>query len=152
MFTIQVANQQTALPVHASRMRKAIAMILRDASIRQARISVAVVDDPTIQRLNRQFLAHDEPTDVLSFPLERADGRLEGEVVVSAERAQAVASEYGWPAVDELLLYVIHGTLHLVGDRDGTARQRARMRSRERAYLSRFGLKPPDKAPTKEVR
>ena len=43
--------------------------------------------------LNRQFLEHDGPTDVLSFLLERGDGCLEGEVVVSAETARAVAPQ-----------------------------------------------------------
>ena len=87
---------------------------------------MAVVDDPTIRRLHREYLGEDSPTDVMSFVLERADDYLEGEVVVSAETACAAAPEYGWPAADELLLYVIHGTLHLVGYDDTTPRMRSR--------------------------
>jgi len=52
---------------------------------------------------------------VLSFTLESGPDQLEGEVIVSAETAIHTAASYGWPATDELLLYVVHGTLHLAG-------------------------------------
>ena len=43
---------------------------------------------------------------------------------------------------DELLLYVIHGTLHLAGYLDGSRQEKTEMQSRQQAYLARFGLKP----------
>ena len=140
MFRIAVTNRQTGLALDRRRLRRAVEMILRDAGIEQADISLAVVDDAAIHRLNRQFLGHDWPTDVLSFVLDRADWWLAGEVVVSADAAWAAAAEYGWPPEDELLLYVVHGALHLVGYEDATRAGRARMRQRERACLARFGL------------
>jgi len=151
MFEIAITNQQTALVVDEARIRRAVAMILEDAGIASAEISVAVVDDPTIHQLNRQFLNHDEPTDVLSFVLDQSPGKLEGEVIVSADTAEATAPRYGWGAGDEMLLYVIHGALHLVGGRDATPRQRAEMRRRERIYLARLGLEPPEPASIEEV-
>ena len=51
--------------------------------------------------------------------LDDSDG-LEGEVIVGAETALRTAPRYGWPPHDELLLYVVHGTLHLVGHDDRT--------------------------------
>ena len=63
-------------------------MILEDAAIGEAEISVAVVDDPTIHALApRSISSHDYPTDVLSFVLERDEDCLEGEVIVSADTA-----------------------------------------------------------------
>ena len=88
-----------------------------------ARISVAVVDDATIAVLNRQFLRHEGPTDVLSFLLEQDEDGLEGEVVVSAETARRTAPRFGWSEGEELLLYVIHGTLHLAGYDDAKPRE-----------------------------
>ena len=79
--------------------------MLRDAGVRKARISVAVVDDETIARLNWQYLRHRGPADVLSFVLDQSDG-LEGEVIVGAQTALRTAPQYGWPPHDELLLYV----------------------------------------------
>ncbi len=142
MFEIDVANQQTALAVDTDQVRQVVETVLAGASIPRARISVAVLDDPTIHGLNRQFLDHDYPTDVLSFPLEQSHDWLEGEVVVSADTARAEAAGFGWSGHDELLLYVVHGMLHLVGFDDATAQQRAVMRARQTEILAAFGLSP----------
>jgi len=139
MLAIRIANEQTVLPVDRRRMRSAVRMILRDHGIASGEISVAVVDDATSARLHREYLQEDGPTDVLSFPLEAADGYLEAEIVVSAETAAAAAPRFGLTPGDELLLYVIHGMLHLVGYDDTTPRQRAAMRSQERRYVARIG-------------
>ena len=73
---------------------------------------------------------------MLSFVLERGEGFLDGEVVVSAETALRTAPRFGWSAAEELLLYVIHGTLHLAGYDDATPEQQAAMRGRETEYLA----------------
>jgi len=143
VIPIDVANQQTALAIDRRQLRRAVRRVLGDEAIAQGRISLAIVDDPTIRRLNRQYLDHDEPTDVLSFTLERSADTLEGEVIASAETARRAARRYGWSPADELLLYVIHGTLHLTGQRDDTPATRALMRARERHYLAYFGLARP---------
>ncbi len=135
VIRIDIANRQTTLPIDRRLLRRAVRMILKDAGIDDAEISLALVDDPTIRQLHRRHLGHDEPTDVLSFDLERDGNRLEGEVIVSADTARAAAAQYGNSPAEELLLYVIHGTLHLVGYRDDTRRQRATMSRRQRRYL-----------------
>jgi probable rRNA maturation factor len=142
-YTIDVANRQTSLAVDEERIVDAVKMILADAAIVRAEVSVAIVDDATMHALNRRYLDHDYPTDVLSFVLDRRPGELEGEVVVGADTARAAAPEFGLAENDELLLYVIHGTLHLVGYDDATDADRARMRARERQCLARFGIQPP---------
>lgn len=141
-YTIDVANRQTALAIDEERIVHAVEMILTDASIVRAEVSVAIVDDPTMHELNRRYLDHDYPTDVLSFVLDCAPGELEGEVVVGAETARAAAPEFGLTQNDELLLYVVHGTLHLVGYDDAADDDRAEMRRRERQCLARFGIQP----------
>jgi probable rRNA maturation factor len=146
MLRVEISNMQTSVDFDGARMRQVAEAILRDAGVRDARLSLAVVDDGTIHELNRRFLKHDYPTDVLSFLLERDGDRLEGEVIVSADTAKRVSAEYDWPAADELLLYVIHGTLHLVGHNDTSTSDRAVMRGEERRYLVQFGLEPPKSA------
>ena len=134
-ITISIVNRQKALSVERRRIRRSVLAILRDAEIAEARISVAVVDDAAIAALHKEFLSDPDPTDVLSFLLERSPQAIEGEVVVSAETAQALARRYRCTAEDELLRYVVHGTLHLVGHDDATPQQRAAMRRRERKYM-----------------
>jgi probable rRNA maturation factor len=135
LIAIHITNRQKTLPVDRRRMRRTIQAIVRDAGIAEAKIGIALVDDPTIAKLHQQFLDDPEPTDVLSFVLDRSGQSLEGEVVASADTARACAPKYKSTPEDELLLYVIHGTLHLVGYDDVTPRQRAVMRKKETEYL-----------------
>ena len=141
-FEVSLANQQSRHAVDEERLLEGARAVLRDSGVASAAISVAVVDDPTIHELNRRYLQHDWPTDVLSFVLEEEDGRLEGEVIVSADTAAAAAAEIGWPAAAEQLLYVIHGTLHLVGYRDKMPAEAEQMRAAEAKYLRQLGLEP----------
>jgi probable rRNA maturation factor len=142
-YSIAIADQQQRLTIDGARLRKAVRQVLKDAGVAAAEISVALVDDPTIHDLNRRYLGHDEPTDVISFVLEQGESRLAGEVIVSTDTAVAAAARLGWAAEDEVLLYVIHGTLHLVGHDDQDPGSLAAMRQAERRYLAPFGLEPP---------
>jgi probable rRNA maturation factor len=141
MYQIAITNKQVQ-PVDEERLLEAVRTILEEAGLSSATVSVAIVDDATIHRLNREFLQHDQPTDVLSFVLEKDRETLDGEVIASAETAAASAARFGWTTGDELLLYVIHGTLHLLGYDDREPEALAAMREQERHYLSVFGLNP----------
>lgn len=146
---VGVINNQSELDVDRSTIVQAVRAILEEAAIQKAHVSVVVVDDPTIHDLNRRFLDHDYPTDVLSFQLTPGPRNLEGEVVVSADTARSSAAQYGWSAWEELLLYIIHGALHLVDYDDDTPKHRTEMRVQEQAHLAKLGVKVPhrDKRP-----
>lgn len=146
MIEIAICNEQDLLPLDEDRWRRVVTLVLEEAGIRQAAVSVAVVDDAAIHELNRRYLAHDEPTDVLSFLLESGPAELEGEIVASAQTACRAAEEWGWPAADELLLYVVHGALHLVGYDDLTEPARTEMFARQREVLARMGVAEPEGA------
>ena len=139
---IEISDEQSLVDVDEARIREVVTSILADEGYAAAYVSIAIVDDATIRPLNARYLGHDYATDVLSFVLEHDEGNLEGEVIVSAETAQRSAARFGWRAADELLLYLIHGTLHLVGYDDLTDEALPAMRARERHYLSHFGLEP----------
>ena len=142
-LTIEIADEQTAHAFDKARLTKAVRCVLQGAGIRSAEISIAIVDDAQMHSLNRQYLGHDYPTDVLSFVLEHdaAAGSLDGEIIASADYAAREATRYGWTTDDELLLYVIHGCLHLVGHDDQTPAGQAAMRAAEAKHLAEFGLK-----------
>jgi len=108
---------------------------------RDVALSLAVIGDARMQEVNQASLGHDFPTDVLSFPLAEAPV-LAGEVLVSADTARREATRRGHPAYDELLLYAVHGTLHLLGYDDQGSAQRRRMRRAERAALAALGIQP----------
>ncbi len=74
---------------------------------------VLISDDARLQQLNRDFLGHDYPTDVLSFP--NLSGNPLGELAISLDRAAVQASEFGHTVNDEIEILMLHGALHLLG-------------------------------------
>jgi probable rRNA maturation factor len=95
--------------------------------------------DSALQDLNRSFLGHDYPTDVLSFPAAGAGVEL-GDIAISIERAAAQSESFGHNLLDELRVLMLHGFLHLTGmdhERDRGAMARA-----ERKWRTTFGLVP----------
>jgi probable rRNA maturation factor len=142
MSEIDVQIRRPRPFVDARALREAAERTLRAyGAADEACIDVAVVDDPTIHQLNRERLDHDWPTDVISFLY--ADEPIAGELIVSADTAERVAAEYGWDPAAELALYVVHGTLHLLGYDDRTDEERAEMQSEENRILATFGWTPP---------
>lgn len=95
-----------------------------------------VTTDKELRRLNREFLGHDYPTDVLSFPVAEAeeDSGL-GEMAISLGRAAAQAEEHGHSVEDEVKILMLHGLLHLLGldhETDGGRMARAERRWRQK--------------------
>ena len=147
MIRIAIANPQEIVPIERARLREIVRVVLEGEGENNAEVSLAMVDNPTIHQLNKRYLKHDEPTDVLSFPLsEPGAGKLAGELVIGAGVAEAEAKSRGHDVQAELALYVIHGLLHLCGYDDKSEGAAAKMRERERHYLRFLGL--PDIAPT----
>ena len=145
---------------HAEVLRAAVERGLEVEGVTDAILSVTVVDNARMRQLNAEHLDHDYPTDVISFQLEwtcsgvsvesrshLAEGRsegaaIEGEIIVSAEYAAEMAVQCGWSVQNELILYTIHGMLHICGYDDLSKTEKEVMRSRERAILQELGLTP----------
>lgn len=141
MSKISIHSPQETTPIDRGRVRDTARTVLDGESVKEYEISIAFVDNPTIHRLNKQYLDHDEPTDVLSFPYSAANAKkLEGELVIGVEVAQEAAAARGHDVQAELALYVIHGLLHLCGFDDKSANAEKEMRERERHYLKQTGL------------
>jgi probable rRNA maturation factor len=150
MIKVTVANPQEAVAIEKARMRQIVQTVLEGEDENDAEISLAFVDNPTIHQLNLRYLKHDEPTDVLSFPLSDPGARkLQGELVIGADVAKGQAAECGHGVDAELALYVIHGLLHLCGYDDHSEHDAQLMSERERHYLQALGL--PAIAPERNV-
>jgi probable rRNA maturation factor len=140
MLRISVANPYE-YPLDFQRLKDAARTVLEGEGVRACKVTLAFVDNPHIHRLNKQFLQHDEPTDVLTFPYTEPDAKsLEGEVVIGFQVAQENAADRGHDPNLELLLYVVHGCLHLCGFDDTDATCSREMRVKEREYLTKLGL------------
>jgi probable rRNA maturation factor len=152
---IEISNLQSHVPVTVARVRKIARAVFAAERVAGTTVSIALVDNVALRRVNRDFLGHDYDTDVLSFLFEshcvardtyrgirrRAHGRaIDGEVLVSGEMAAQMAPRFGWSAREELTLYLVHGLLHLCEYDDQTPRERRVMREREQAILAELGI------------
>lgn len=110
-----------------------------------AELSIYITDDATVQRLNREYLDIDEPTDVLSFSLAETGehgflGSAEelaslGEVIIAYPTAERQAREQGHTVGAEIDHLLVHGILHILGYDHVQPDDEQRMRQREAELL-----------------
>lgn len=134
-FDLDVQYHVDGLQSDERRFEQAARWVADQFELQHISASISVVDDPAIHTLNREHLEHDWPTDVISFVFENDGDKVDGEIIVSIDTATRVSKDAGWSPADELLLYVIHGLLHLAGLDDIEPEDRAAMRAAERDCL-----------------
>jgi len=105
---------------------------------RLAEISVTFLPAPGMQRLNRDWLGHDRPTDVLAFALPGPNRQVAGDLYICPSVARAQARQFGVPAREELTRLVVHGVLHLLGydHPAGSTRTASPMWRRQERYVT----------------
>ena len=101
-------------------------------------LSIVLVNDSEIQKLNTQFLGRNYPTDVIAFPLEKNHDEIWGEIYISMDRAKEQANDFHVSLIEEFTRLVIHGILHLLGYDDQINIDKTRMRKKEDHYLKIF--------------
>jgi probable rRNA maturation factor len=118
--------------------KRAIRAFARTASkrvVNRRTFTCVISDDRELRTLNAIFLGHDYPTDVLSFPMGETADNL-GEIIISAERAQVQAAEFGHDRIDEIQILILHGLLHLAGmDHETDRGEMARVENKWREEL-----------------
>ena len=115
---------------------RGFALTLRDLVAGGLTFSCLITDDRELQRLNRQFLGRNYPTDVLSFPSGMATEI--GDIAISVDRAKEQAARFGHTPDEEVGILMLHGLLHLLGmdhEKDKGAMARA-----EKHWRSELGL------------
>ena len=140
--------------LHLSRLHSLAERILRAAGTARAELSLLLVGDRSMRRMNRLYRRKDRTTDVLAFPMRKIFSRvtrhaspvmskLLGDVVISLPQAERQAKRAGHALERELAVLVTHGTLHLLGyDHERSAREARRMSRREMSVLRRLGAIP----------
>jgi probable rRNA maturation factor len=148
---VALALEAGPLPLPEADLRAGAVRALELAGF-EGRVSLAVVDDGAMRAVNRDYHGQDHPTDVLAFALREGDeepgaglgadatGELfDAEVVVSLDTALRESRARGVEPAAELLFYVVHGVLHLVGYDDHDPEDARRMHARALEILSDLG-------------
>ena len=136
---IRLVNLQRAHPIPRRRVAATAVRILKRFRIQRGEFSITFVGAQRMQRLNHRYHHRDRLTDVLAFdlrlPAQRRGRVMVGEVIIAPAVAAREAAHYGQRYAEELLTYVAHGMLHLLGYRDGTPRERRRMEQLQNIFV-----------------
>ncbi len=135
---VEVATRGCRAPTLVRRVGRNARRLLAALRRPDDELSVLLVSDREMRRLNRAWRGRDRPTDVLSFAQGEGEGAppsgLLGDVVISVDTARRQAAEREVPVGHEADRLLIHGVLHLLGyDHEVSEREARRMRRRERA-------------------
>ncbi|MHC4070037.1 MAG: rRNA maturation RNase YbeY [Planctomycetota bacterium] len=158
---VQIAKNFDGLDVNISKIRKLVKTVCTRFRLSRATVSIAIVNDTEMKRLNKQFLNLAATTDCLSFNLSDEQGRVVKrrvrkqqeknvpgpghtaakifELIVNGEMAVKEAKSRGHSGEAELALYVVHGLLHNLGFDDSNQAQAKKMHETEDGILQELG-------------
>lgn len=135
---IQIENCQNQHRILKRPLQKIARRILSVSGYPDAELSILILNNAGIQKINCEYLQRDRPTNVISFAMQEGEGAglsplVLGDVVISAEQAAIDAAEVNIPFEHELWFLLVHGVLHLLGyDHErGTVQEAELMESRE---------------------
>lgn len=139
---IQIERSQDNIGIDRRRIRSVLTKLLNHCNCSDKEVSLILVNDETIQSLNKQYLNKDRPTNVLSFSLREGkfshiNPQLLGDIVISVDTARKDAARSGFSVEQEIDFLIIHGLLHLLGynHEKTTGAETKKMRTKERELL-----------------
>ncbi len=121
-----------------TRLKEFILSIFKREKTKLASLNYIFCDDRQLLAINKQYLAHDFYTDIISFELSQPGQPVEGEIYISTDRVKDNAISLGETFKRELHRVIFHGALHLCGYRDKTKAEIEKMRAEENYYLDKY--------------
>ena len=115
---INVFNLQKKYWVNEKKLRELLKNLINFYNLKNIEITLALVDNRTVKKLNKKFLKRDYPTDVLSFPIN--ENTIEGtyylgDIIISVPQAFKQCFKLNHGLGREIEILTIHGFLHLIG-------------------------------------
>lgn len=137
-MSIRIIHAHKKRHVPSTKIKKLIEIVSKNESKKKiGSVTFVFLDNAAMQKMNKEFLNHDYPTDVISFDLSTGHD-IEGEVYIGIDQAAAQAKEYGVPFSNEILRLAVHGFLHILGYDDSTAKKRFAMLKLGDSYIAQL--------------
>ncbi len=141
-LAVAVANRQRTRKIHSRLLKRIAAELLAGLKIKHAELEITLLAAPEMTCLNESFLRHEGPTDVIAFDY-RGDAppgtppppALRGEIFICVDEAVLQAKKFKTRWQSEIVRYLVHGVLHLLGYDDSRAPARRAMRREENRWL-----------------
>jgi probable rRNA maturation factor len=145
MITIEIKQPYKKSIVKASVKKIASTILFLVLQDSESDLSILITSDSTLQRLNKEYLGYDQPTDVLSFESKEIDpetGKISlGDIAISYPAAERQAIEAGHSVENEILMLLVHGILHLSGFDHKSKDEKFEMWNKQQAILNQLGIK-----------
>lgn len=133
---IEFNTENVAMPaIDPEQTRQWIIRVAADHDRIVGPLSYIFTDDPTILKVNLEFLKHDYFTDIITFDYSRRS-MISGDIYISLDTVKSNAEQLGVPYADELNRVIIHGVLHLCGINDKGPGEREIMEANENRALA----------------
>jgi len=101
-------------------------------------INFVFCNDEYLLKINQEYLQHDTYTDIITFDNSEKAEEIAGDIFISVERVAENALTYQITTLQELYRVVVHGTLHLLGYKDKSVKDKKQMTEKENFYLSKL--------------
>lgn len=150
---VRLSNEQERVPLSLTKLKVVGKLILELLHLADVEVSFLFVTDRRIKIFNRQYRGKNRPTDVLAFSQMEGKSspavgsKLLGDVIISVDTTERQAPLYRHSFKEELILYMIHGVLHLLGYDDEQPAPRKIMRQEEERIMNKIRRKFPDFVP-----
>ncbi len=141
-IVVQIARDFKQIRIRQAKIRDLVRRICRRFKLKRAVVSIAIVGDDRIRKLNRRFLARSSTSDCLSFDLSDNKGPRASkffELIVNGAMAVRQAGARGHSREAELALYITHALLHNLGFDDSTQTRARQMHDAEDEILQEAG-------------
>jgi len=117
---VLIENRQSSCEISLEKIEQTVRVILGALDCPDGEISILIVDDPEIEKLNRKYLNRNGPTNVIAFPMREGEfshltPQLLGDVVISTDTAANEALSSGMSMEQRFKELLVHGILHLFG-------------------------------------
>jgi probable rRNA maturation factor len=143
--TISIANRQRTKKINSQLLKQILGTLFEELDIENAELGIHLVGAREMARVNRQFLQHEGSTDVITFDhseKQKAESGkqklLHGELFICVDDAVAQAKEFKASWESEVVRYIVHGILHLLGYDDLKPHLRRVMKREENRLVRRL--------------
>jgi probable rRNA maturation factor len=150
-MNVVIANRQRTKKINTRLLKQIVNGLFEELKITEAELGINFVGAKEMAKMNRRFLQHEGSTDVITFGYEKPEARsqkselkIHGELFVCVDEAILQAKEFNTNWQSEVVRYIVHGVLHLLGHDDLRTAARGRMKREEnrlvRLLAKRFSL------------
>ncbi len=129
---------ETNITIQKKIFHRIISLLKKELSFSIASLYIVFVNDETILNLNKKYLKHDYTTDVISLNYCNKNDIIDGEIFISIDTAKFNAKKYRTLLHVEIVRYIIHGILHLIGYDDTTSDKKKKMKALENKLVAKY--------------